>query len=640
MLSDQQAANKVFDLEALRRYNDLRLELIEKREAWQKKIASAPSKIRPLLEARQPKILSAQQASQKVAYGCGKGPAFAKHLRNSANYILRTGLLPENCQGQGAAHASLLNDIRVSSKLRLWSDGLIAEEEGGWVNKLRPEKLRRYVNEFLFPSLGIESTISISTATSWLKKLGFRLARHKKGVYVDGHERPDVVVKRSQYAKIMFEEIFPFCTLYDGPDLVKVEPSLKSGEKLHRVLYQDETCFHANDQCNSIWVKEDEQPIRDKSRGRVVHVSDFIIADSENGRLALTEEEIGVQMRLPVKPPCPNLELEPAGHPNSGTKKPTQKVAVAMDRTFDQAEWIPPPPPDGAPSYRLSSFDARRIIYPGSNGDAWWDMPQLIAQTKAALDIFEAKFPGDIAVFVFDCSSAHEAFPSDALLAHKMNRGPGGAQPKMHDTVNPMTGETQRMVWPMNYTGRDSRGKSLAGQAKGMEQVCLERGLLEVLSKENKGKVLAICSECRKSQAARDKAAKEAKARSEEIEGSGMPDLASRGSFEGEEEDIERVTTCCMQRLLSSQPDFMVEKPLLQIVIERRGHKCLFLPKFHCELNPIEMVWGQAKRRFREMADGTFPRAKVLVPESLDKVSAQNIRRYFRHCDRYLDAYR
>ncbi|KIK58585.1 hypothetical protein GYMLUDRAFT_170687 [Collybiopsis luxurians FD-317 M1] len=95
-----------------------------------------------------------------------------------------------------------------------------------------------------------------------------------------------------------------------------------------------------------------------------------------------------------------------------------------------------------------------------------------------------------------------------------------------------------------------------------------------------------------------------------------------------------------MQRLLSSQPDFMVEKPLLQIVIERRSHKCLFLPKFHCELNPIEMVWGQAKQCFREMADGTFPRAKVLVPESLDKVSAQNIRQYFCHCDRYLDAYR
>jgi transposase len=35
----------------------------------------------------------------------------------------------------------------------------------------------------------------------------------------------------------------------------------------------------------------------------------------------------------------------------------------------------------------------------------------------------------------------------------------------------------------------------------------------------------------------------------------------------------------------------------LQVLIEKRGHICLFLPKFHCELNPIEMVWAQIKRR-------------------------------------------
>ena len=37
--------------------------------------------------------------------------------------------------------------------------------------------------------------------------------------------------------------------------------------------------------------------------------------------------------------------------------------------------------------------------------------------------------------------------------------------------------------------------------------------------------------------------------------------------------------------------------PRLQQVIEAAGHKCYFLPKFHCELNPIKMYWGWVKIR-------------------------------------------
>lgn len=54
---------------------------------------------------------------------------------------------------------------------------------------------------------------------------------------------------------------------------------------------------------------------------------------------------------------------------------------------------------------------------------------------------------------------------------------------------------------------------------------------------------------------------------------------------------------CCMWKVLLEQTDFLTEKPLLQIVIEAAGHKCYFLPKFHCELNPIEMYWGWVKNR-------------------------------------------
>ncbi|KAJ6467260.1 hypothetical protein C8R45DRAFT_938619 [Mycena sanguinolenta] len=121
------------------------------------------------------------------------------------------------------------------------------------------------------------------------------------------------------------------------------------------------------------------------------------------------------------------------------------------------------------PSYRLPKLDAREIIYPGAKHDPWWDMPQLIKQTRIAIQIFEYLYLNGIAVFIFDCSSAHEAFASDALLAHKMNRGPGGAQPKMHDTINPTTGEVQQMVHPLNSTAVDDDGNSLAGQPKGME---------------------------------------------------------------------------------------------------------------------------------------------------------------------------
>lgn len=49
-------------------------------------------------------------------------------------------------------------------------------------------------------------------------------------------------------------------------------------------------------------------------------------------------------------------------------------------------------------------------------------------------------------------------------------------------------------------------------------------------------------------------------------------------------------TGCCMARLLSQQDDFKDQPSMLEALITTAGHLCLFLPKFHCELNPIEMV--------------------------------------------------
>ncbi|KAJ7741568.1 hypothetical protein DFH07DRAFT_964918 [Mycena maculata] len=56
---------------------------------------------------------------------------------------------------------------------------------------------------------------------------------------------------------------------------------------------------------------------------------------------------------------------------------------------------------------------------------------------------------------------------------------------------------------------------------------------------------------------------------------------------------------CCCRRILYNQPDFTNGLSLLEIAAEKRGFKILFLPKFHCELNFIEMCWGKAKRLYR-----------------------------------------
>lgn len=75
--------------------------------------------------------------------------------------------------------------------------------------QMRPAKLVRYVNQFLLPSLDIESEIHESTAVRWLKKLGFKLLRVQQGVYVDGHERDDVIESRNKFIDYLWTEVLP-----------------------------------------------------------------------------------------------------------------------------------------------------------------------------------------------------------------------------------------------------------------------------------------------------------------------------------------------------------------------------------------------------------------------------------------------
>ncbi len=97
---------------------------------------------------------------------------------------------------------------------------------------------------------------------------------------------------------------------------------------------------------------------------------------------------------------------------------------------------------------------------------------------------------------------------------------------------------------------------------------------------------------------------------------------------------------CCAVRLLSLQPDFLAQRPLIREVIEDRGHKVIFYPKFHCELNFIEMFWGAAKRYTRNNYDYSFKGLEKTVPEALNSISLETIRCYACRAWRFMDAYR
>ncbi|KAJ8588274.1 hypothetical protein M405DRAFT_740588, partial [Rhizopogon salebrosus TDB-379] len=63
----------------------------------------------------------------------------------------------------------------------------------------------------------------------------------------------DVVKYRREVFLPLMAQYEVRMTQYEGPELKKVEPILKPGEKRIIAQFHDECCFHANDQSNTAW---------------------------------------------------------------------------------------------------------------------------------------------------------------------------------------------------------------------------------------------------------------------------------------------------------------------------------------------------------------------------------------------------
>lgn len=467
------------------------------------------------------------------------GATLARKIRGLYNHYRVYNSLPLETRGGKRSGDSLLNDEKTFATLR---DYLLEQPVG----TVSIRFFHHALHKELFPRLCIMMVkpLQMRTAQRWLIRLGFSQRKEKKGVYIDGHERPDVIEYRDKVFLPAMAAVDPLTTHYiEDPKthiVTQIDPVLAPGEKRHIVYFHDESVFNANEFKSSFYMHTTQQKTPKKNaKGRAIHDSDFI---STEGRIC----------------------------------------------SFG---------PDGN-----VVRDARKIIYPGKNGDAWWDTKQLHTQVVEAIDIFEQQHPGCIAVFVFDQSSAHNSHGEGALNAFTMNLNDGGKAPILNDTFHPPETGQAKAGWPQRlYWELTNADGTISKRPKGITTVLRERGITEL------PKLKAKCSP-----------------KCEDPAWPPPPDY----------------TPCCIARILQNHQDFREQKSVLQEAIESRSHKCIFLPKFHCELNPIEMYWGYCKARYRQVIKTGFKHAKQEVLIALNSCPIDTMRRFCNRSFRFMDAYR
>ena len=188
---------------------------------------------------------------------------------------------------------------------------------------------------------------------------------------------------------------------------------------------------------------------------------------------------------------------------------------------------------------------------------------------------------------MIDNSQGHSAYSKDVLLSSRMNLRPGGKQARMRDGWFMQDG--QKAIQPMTFAADHPE---FPNQPKGVKQVLQERNLWAD----------GLLMKCR--------------------------DKCPVG-----------LENCCAKHLLEVQPDFQEQHSLVQEVIEAAGHLCIFLPKFHCELNFIEYFWGAIKKYLRGHCDYTFGTLQENLPKALKSVAVETIRKWEHRMWRWLEAY-
>ena len=382
------------------------------------------------------------------------------------------------------------------------------------------------------------------TARMWLHRLGIHYKRLGKGVYVDGHEREDVVEYRQQVFVPKWLELRKRFCIFDPSDEAspwKIPPGL-GHEKGIVLVTHDESTFNANDSSSHGWVEGDKMPLRPKGRGKGIMVSGFFTP----GRLLTIPSSVSDPQILSVYP--------------------------GWRRNAD------------------GSLVREAVVYLEYGKDNYWTGEKMIDHALEAACIFKFAFPNFRGLFAFDNASSHCAYAEDALIAERMNFGPGGKQPWMRDGF--YVKHDRRRPQRMSFSALHEN-PNLANAPKGLKQVLVERGLWR--EHTNFGRFLLKCLDS--------------------CPTSGM--------------DHKQ---CCARTVLANQPDFLSQKGKLEEELQSRGIDVIFIRSFI--VRPTSSSESGARRsttpeqtahtRWRALG-GLFRRRSIRFPPPLSIVISVDV---------------
>ena len=235
--------------------------------------------------------ISSQLASQSM----GKSPNHGAYLlRRWARDFETHDKLPSSERGAHCKSYSLLKDPDIAEQMRSylrsnkWSmdqtnfqsiAGSLAplaasKYQHQILNKEMPNGLARYVSKELLPDMGlkIKGGISRRTAVRWLRSEGFRYVKHAKGVYIDGHEREDVVEYRQNSYIPTLRRLQPrVIEFQEDPEKIILKDY--KGERPIVIVFHDEATFQANDDKDRSWVFDSQHKLKKKGVGKGAHQS-------------------------------------------------------------------------------------------------------------------------------------------------------------------------------------------------------------------------------------------------------------------------------------------------------------------------------------------------------------------------------